>query len=155
MNMSSVLADGFQGAADVVASLSMALAFYEQGQLHQSSLNGELVVMQAFKDIRERVFGGRRGFDSIRGNGERSRGRAERKSPALGRALYARGQIPLADCSVLGRCDEGVTGQMRKSPALGRAHSEFFILACLPLKFSSRTSIDSSSSAAVPKLMLC
>ena len=72
MNMSSVLADGFQGAADVVASLSMALAFNEQGQLHQSSLNGELVVMQAFKDIRERVFGGGHGFDSIRGSGELS-----------------------------------------------------------------------------------
>ncbi|MNG41736.1 hypothetical protein D3C84_1311160 [compost metagenome] len=52
MNMSSVLADGVQGGADVVASLGMALSLNQQGQLHQSSLKGELIVMQAFKDIR-------------------------------------------------------------------------------------------------------
>lgn len=40
----------------------------------QSSLKGELIVMPAFKDIRERVFGGGYSFDSIRGSRELSSG---------------------------------------------------------------------------------
>jgi hypothetical protein len=40
-----------------------------------------------------------------------------RKNPALGRVLYARGQIPLADRIVLGRCDEYMTGRYEKPGA--------------------------------------
>ena len=39
-----------------------------------TSLKGELVEIQALKNIRERIFRGGHRFDSIRGNGERSRG---------------------------------------------------------------------------------
>lgn len=41
------------------------------------------------------------------------------KSPALGRALYARGQIPLADCIILDRCRAATAKQqsvMRDHP---------------------------------------
>jgi len=74
LDVSGVLTDRVKRAADVVASLSMALALNQQGQLHQRSLQGESVVMQAFKNIGERVFGGGYSFDSIRGSGELSSG---------------------------------------------------------------------------------
>ena len=50
-----------------------------------------------------------------RGLGLRKR---ETKSPALGRAFDARSQIRLADCIMLGRCDERVTDENRKPSRL-------------------------------------
>jgi hypothetical protein len=47
-------------------SLYSALAFNQQRQLHNGSLQGILIFMHALKDIRKRIFGG--GFDSIRGS---------------------------------------------------------------------------------------
>lgn len=43
------------------------------------------------------------------------------ESPALGRALDARGQIPLAECIVLDVYDEGVTEQIQPGARLGLA----------------------------------
>lgn len=40
------------------------------------------------------------------------------KSPAPDRTLYRRGQIHLADCIVLGGCDERMTGQNEKARRL-------------------------------------
>lgn len=68
-----VVANGLQGTTDVLTGLCVALALDQQRQLHDGRFQCQLIVVQTFEDVRQRVFRGGDGFDSVRGNRKRSR----------------------------------------------------------------------------------
>jgi hypothetical protein len=61
------------------------LTLNQQRQLHNGSFQGVLIFMHALQDIREGVFGGWHGFDSIRGGAG---------SVAVGQGMKKPGAVP-------------------------------------------------------------